>query len=1258
MQTFVLRQTSAANLREPSTNLAPMAPKKASCKVGKQVGPKFLRNAIVDLDSLSVDDPNTGWRTHCQERVAALTADFKAGNFGLTVACGVTILDTEGKDEKKLIDDGVSTVMALLACRAFFAGQPDDVQVPHNLSDIFDNGLAVKVVEYSDNDDREARECWNVARHDEESFTVRWSSVHQKVSSALRHFRLTGDWTQAKAAMLEFYGEGKEQTVGRWIRAAKGMDKGTIDLLKLYPKVKGAYVWDNSFLVVSTTRQRDKMSSAFAADAFKLLLEHDAELTAKGFMERVCRPLRLLEVWVCLMSKRYGSVATLSPALTRVTDHLRSWVGLASVRRCIEGSVVLHDAAGGIPECTLLVTEFDKCKAGGLPPPQRLPTDAERKAEEIASKKAAEAAEVAAREAAEKKERDEFEEAEAQRTAEVDMFVLASPPQSTEHPDRIVGCSKTPAQIAAEKADARLARVHFQPTVDGLLGTMRGMQSADRVVCLVEAPTSSMSGFITLIDVARKAYMALSEAYEREGFGPVEKWRTIVMVGSRFELIAKAIDKFKEYQGWSVIVVQLQRRDRQSARSRPAYAVVGAPSVELSSLELAVMVVPKLSAADTNSFSLALRCTESQCQWRPADKRDGAVDLAAMDGLCEIAEEDRADMMADMLADLDDQVGDADDQAAEQVDDHSKKRDAIVDLWPYAHPPAYYSEAITLLGAGVKAIAGIVVSTTPHPGHWLAFEKMGMETWVLTLRWSPHSFAHGRALGQGLLAAEELASLACAPGGSQECKTGRLQTIQATIVGEQLVEAYDIMQGTEWQNGINRAVPTKLLVPGSQGLVRKEAEKFQLRVTAAHADNKGRGLELTTSRRDGELVCSASALFFDDKDLLETFLGQNARFADRVVSIPGVKRQGKEVELWAVLVGVAQFIQHFVGYRTRCNVVLQFDPSQGFNDSLRVVVSTRTGGGIGAGQPVVLNYGPGFDLNVARLVSDDAYLGALDRLFADQRSRLPEVAERNDEQKQEEEEARTAAEEEAKREAAEASRAAAAKLAAELKEEEEAKKAAEAEAKTAAEEEAKRKRRQVAVGGCDDPEMKRAKIEKVDPILAKLSTSPCVLILSSDNKLVLRNPTDTNKKVSSDTILVAWSTGTSLSTSLSEGFEYKLGFKSDVINQKTMKRMKMDKFISESGQPVREIFGFEPFPPGSVPKILIKKGNKIIRWAYTGEDEAVAKKAVESARNSSVVSPLWIVRRSEGKQRVEPCGLALVLMKSQQVPGGGDVILA
>jgi hypothetical protein len=49
---------------------------------------------------------------------------------------------------------------------------------------------------------------------------------------------------------------------------------------------------------------------------------------------------------------------------------------------------VLQDKVGGVPECSLLVSEFDKCKAGGLPPPVRLPSEADVQAEAEAARKA------------------------------------------------------------------------------------------------------------------------------------------------------------------------------------------------------------------------------------------------------------------------------------------------------------------------------------------------------------------------------------------------------------------------------------------------------------------------------------------------------------------------------------------------------------------------------------------------------------------------------------------------------------------------------------------------------------------------------------------------------------------------------------------------------------------------------------------------------------------------------------------------------
>ena len=85
--------------------------------------------------------------------------------------------------------------------------------------------------------------------------------------------------------------------------------------------------------------------------------------------------------------------------------------------------------------------------------------------------------------------------------------------------------------------------------------------------------------------------------------------------------------------------------------------------------------------------------------------------------------------------------------------------------------------------------------------------------------------------------------------------------------------------------------------------------------------------------------------------------------SDRACKIRGVMRPQKETTVWAVLVGVAQFVQHFRGHRARANPFLEFDATRGFNNgALRVIAATRTGVGISAGPPVLLNYGPDFDL--------------------------------------------------------------------------------------------------------------------------------------------------------------------------------------------------------------------------------------------------------------------------------------------------------
>ena len=132
------------------------------------------------------------------------------------------------------------------------------------------------VVAYTDNDDCEAREAWNTAKHDEESNTVRWSTLHQKLATAATRFRKTGDWSKVASSLLDLYGPGKRATVGRWVRAAKGMDPRVRDELKKYPDLKGTYLWDNTYLIANPTAVRNQLSPDHAVMGLKILAERSA----------------------------------------------------------------------------------------------------------------------------------------------------------------------------------------------------------------------------------------------------------------------------------------------------------------------------------------------------------------------------------------------------------------------------------------------------------------------------------------------------------------------------------------------------------------------------------------------------------------------------------------------------------------------------------------------------------------------------------------------------------------------------------------------------------------------------------------------------------------------------------------------------------------------------------------------------------------------------------------------------------------------
>jgi hypothetical protein len=525
---------------------------------------------------------------------------------------------------------------------------------------------------------------------------------------------------------------------------------------------------------------------------------------------------------------------------------------------------------------------------------------------------------------------------------------------------QLVEVTTDPSTTARAKVDTTLQQVHCIDTPGALLTLVNSHLKPDSRMCvLVEAPTTDTQSFGHLLDEARNVWDTFKNADTcLTGMGST-KFRLVVLVGSRIDLLAKAVDKGKLlWPEWNPMVVQVQTNDKQSDLARPTYAVVFAPPGEHTPTEPTVIQLPKANSIGSAKFCLHLRCTEANCMWRPAAERPLTGSNMPVDQCMDIHGDDRVNLEGSRMAetnDMDECLGDDSQHAHEEIPfdedetpEQAKKRDCVVDLWPFARAPAYYKELLVSLGSADKATAAVVLSATAHPSHWLACLDMGLITFVLTRRWSQHSAAHGMQLAKQLLFSQEMLKGSANPPPlpvvcEKDCQC--IEEIQIKLdVGGCVVEAYDVSQGVEWHDGLNRVVPSVLLIPNSQTQVRLECDQNALRITG-HTD-KGRSLETQRARRDGEIVCSASALFFDSFDDLVSLLRLpgNARFADRVCKITGVQRADQPVEIWAVLVGVAQYIQDFhgIGIRTLANAVLEFDPSRGFNSgSLNVAVHSK-----------------------------------------------------------------------------------------------------------------------------------------------------------------------------------------------------------------------------------------------------------------------------------------------------------------------------
>ena len=225
-------------------------------------------------------------------------------------------------------------------------------------------------------------------------------------------------------------------------------------------------------------------------------------------------------------------------------------------------------------------------------------------------------------------------------------------------------------------------------------------------------------------------------------------------MGHRHDLIAKAEEMGSVlWPQWNLMVVQLKKRETQSYRIKPHYAVVIAPVRDVSH-EPIVLALPKVSGKIAAEQCLNLRCTELNCPYRlKALDPDEASKVGKND---EVKEDDRVNLLDCMLEESQEiEAGAAADEVDEAGDDAegaTKRRDCMEPLWPYAHTTMYYREMFSQLATADKASVCCLLFSTAHPSHWIVCaHDFSLSTYVHTQRWSDHSQQHGHNLGSQLL---------------------------------------------------------------------------------------------------------------------------------------------------------------------------------------------------------------------------------------------------------------------------------------------------------------------------------------------------------------------------------------------------------------------------------------------------------------------------------------------------------------------------
>ena len=181
-----------------------------------------LNRTLVHVRDISVREGESGWRAQNPERVSEIKQSLCTNGTKMTVLGGVTLLsDIKDCEGKHLIDDGLSSILAWREVDTLYESNPQECPLTSSpwhpdVLKTLSNGLVCSWAIYEDSD-REIREAWNAAKHDDENNKFAPTSIYIKINLVIKRYNRFNSYPAVTADLVSIYGQPKYSTVQRWV---------------------------------------------------------------------------------------------------------------------------------------------------------------------------------------------------------------------------------------------------------------------------------------------------------------------------------------------------------------------------------------------------------------------------------------------------------------------------------------------------------------------------------------------------------------------------------------------------------------------------------------------------------------------------------------------------------------------------------------------------------------------------------------------------------------------------------------------------------------------------------------------------------------------------------------------------------------------------------------------------------------------------------------------------------------------------------